>query len=103
MNLHSLATNWRRQVDSPFVPDEVRRAVEACAADLESFARDQDNALLSPKEAAKECGLKPATIRKRLSDGRLPNEGGKGRPKVRRAALRQAMSDGVANRLELVR
>lgn len=95
-----LAAEWRERVASPFVPVDVRRAVEACAHELEAAVVERENELLSPKEAAAETGLAPATIRKRLSTGKLPNEGSPNRPRVRRRDLYE--STGVARRLRVV-
>lgn len=103
MSASDLAAKWRLEVSSPFITTEVRQAVRACAADLEKWVRDEENALLTPKEASLECGLAPATIRKKLANGVLPNEGGPHRPRVRRRVLKEALSKQVARKLEVVR
>lgn len=102
MNLAELPTRWRQRAFDPFVPEAVRAAVQACADDLEGALRDRDNALLSPKEAAHECGRSEATIRKWLGNGELVNEGKPGRPKVRRRVLMEKVTPAVARTLRAI-
>lgn len=62
-------------------------ALETCAAELERAEREYVVEELTLEQAAVELGLKADTVGRLLRDGKIPNAGGKGRPRVRRCDL----------------
>jgi hypothetical protein len=91
-NIRLVLVRWWREAHNPLFSSEVQAAFNVCARELQEAMSEHDDAMLSPKEAARECRWTVGTIRKMLADGRLPNEGSPGRPKVRRKALQDAVN-----------
>jgi hypothetical protein len=87
--LTQLAAGWREEAAL------YRRRGQANLADLiESLARDLDAALQADRlqvltlgEASKESGLSYSALEKAVRDGRIPNAGRPGRPRIRRSDL----------------
>lgn len=89
--LASLLDSWREEVALYEKRGLVESAafLRSCIKDVETWWAVSESELLTANQAAAEMGLKPSTIRARWRDGRLPNEGGAGRPRVRRGTLRE--------------
>ena len=66
-----------------------RRAValESCAAELEATLRERDETTLSLTEAARESGYSADHLGRLVRDGRIPNAGRPGAPRIARSHL----------------
>jgi hypothetical protein len=61
--------------------------LEACAAQLESAAREHALEALTLDEARNESGYSYSALQKMVASGELENVGNKGSPRVRRGDL----------------
>lgn len=61
--------------------------LEACADALERALGEHDNEPLTIPQAATETGLSESHLYRVVSEGRVPNAGRKGRPRIRRRDL----------------
>lgn len=91
----SLVERWRERADDPFVPDPVRRAVEACAEDVAGWTRVE----LTVAEAALETGRSESTVRRWIDAGRIPKVRGSAVLRVRRCDLCGVTDDSEAERI----
>lgn len=89
MTVRVLLAEWRADAERlrRYGAEGEARAVEACAAALETALRAQAEELMSLTEAAHESGYAPDTLGRMIRDGRLANHGTRRRPRVRRADL----------------
>ena len=62
-------------------------ALETCAASLETALRDRDETTLSLTEAARESGYTADHLGRLVRDGRIPNAGRPGAPRIARVHL----------------
>ena len=95
-----LAHKWRARAgesrdaaqngDSPAmqgVYKEIAGREERCANELDAAVVKWQNEELTIKQAAEESGYDEEVLRRAVRDGRIPNAGRKGSPKIRRADL----------------
>ena len=57
-------------------------ALEACAAQLEATLRERDEATLTLTDAARESGYSTDHLGRLVRDGRIPNAGRPGTPRI---------------------
>lgn len=60
---------------------------EVCAAQIEAVVREADDDLLTLRAAARESGFSPDHLGRLLRQGRIPNAGRRGSPRIRRGDL----------------
>ena len=83
-SVEGLPANWRRQAK------ELRRyggetpatALESCAAELEATLVERDETTLSLVEAARESGYSSDHLGRLVRDGKIPNAGRPGAPRI---------------------
>ena len=88
--LPELAATWRtRAAELRRIADAegAARALESAAADLDATLAAESDRLLTIREAAALSGRAPETLRKAIRQGRIPNAGRAGRPRVRSGDL----------------
>lgn len=79
--------------------DQIANLVESLAKELERFDRERQLEALTLEEAASESGYSYSALEKMVRDGRVPNAGSRGRPRIQRQDLprkpvrRTAVSD----------
>lgn len=87
--MHPLAEKWRREAkeyqDRGLIPSA--EMLRALATELDTYEENYDNELLTLDEAAKESGYSKDHLSLLISQGKLPNAGKKGAPRVRRRDL----------------
>ena len=76
-SVEALPATWR----TPAV------ALESCAAELEATLRERDETTLSLTEAARESGYSADHLGRLVRDGRIPNAGRPGAPRIARSHL----------------
>ena len=62
-------------------------ALESCAAELEATLQERDETTLSLTEAARESGYSTDHLGRLVRDGRIPNAGRPGAPRIARSIL----------------
>ena len=62
-------------------------ALESCAAELEATLRERDQTTLSLTEAARESGYSADHLGRLVRDGKIPNTGRPGAPRIARSHL----------------
>ncbi len=73
-------------------------ALESCAAELETTLRERDETTLSLTEAARESGYSADHLGRLVRDGKIPNVGRPGAPRITRRHLpRKRMAQVPAN------
>ena len=93
----TLPPTWRARADEleRFAP-AAAEAFRAAADELEEAIRTAGDATLTLAEASMESGLAERTLRQHVAEGKLPNAGRKGAPRIRRADLpKRARSNGA--------
>lgn len=86
---HPLAEKWRQEADR----DEQRGLRDAAAMgrhfadELEAYEENYDNAILTLDEAASESGYSKDHLSLLILQGKLPNAGKKGAPRIARRDL----------------
>ena len=60
-------------------------ALESCAAELEATLRERDETTLSLTEAARESGYSADHLGRLVRDGKIPNTGRPGAPRIARS------------------
>ncbi len=86
---HPLAEKWRQDADR----DEKRGLRDAAAMgrhfadELEAYEADYENEILTLDQAAAESGYSKDHLSLLITQGKLPNAGKKGAPRVRRRDL----------------
>lgn len=63
------------------------RLLDAIIAELDEVSRCGTEPLLNLTQAARECGYSPDALGRMVRDGRIPNHGRRGAPKVLRSDL----------------
>ncbi len=86
-SLLALSKAWRTRARTirRYGGDTQAVALEACAADLEAALRQRDDTTLTLIEAARESGYSADHLGRLVREGKIPNAG---RPGVPRIALR---------------
>jgi hypothetical protein len=78
---------------------EQAEVLESCADELERAVKLYETEELSLPEASRETGYTYAALQRMMSEGRLPNAGEPGKPRVRRADLPRKPGRGPTLRL----
>ena len=81
-----LLERWRIEAAScrRFGAEPTALAVERCAKDLEEWAKTRDLEALTLAEATTESGLSYSALQRAVREGRIPNAGTPGHPRIRR-------------------
>ena len=84
-----LPAEWRDQAEGlrQFGADAQAKAVDRCADHLEEVLRQEGDALLKLPEAAEESGYSSDHIGRLIREGRIPNAGRPGAPRIARRDL----------------
>lgn len=87
--LYDLADHWEAIGDclSEYGPDESAECLENAARDLREAVRRGMNEPLTLQEAAEESGYSRDRLGTLVRDGKLPNAGEPGSPRIRRRDL----------------
>ena len=83
-SVEGLLANWRRQAKSlrRYGGDTPAAALERCAADLESTLVERDETTFSLVEASRESGYSADHLGRLVRDGKIPNAGRPGAPRI---------------------
>lgn len=89
MTPRELATQWRTDAELfARYGDEARALICRTHADeLDKALQDEQGAVLSLSDAARESGYSPDRLRHLVAAGSIPNAGRKGAPRIRRGDL----------------
>ena len=84
-----LPAEWRAQAEGlrQFGADAQAKAVDRCADHLEEVLRQEGDALLTLPEAAEESGYSSDHIGRLVREGKIPNAGRPGAPRIARRDL----------------
>ena len=93
-----LPAEWRDQAEGlrQFGADAQAKAVDRCADHLEEVLRQEGDALLTLPEAAEESGYSSDHIGRLIREGRIPNAGRPGAPRIARRDLPLKATEGDA-------
>ena len=82
--IEGLPAKWRRQAKSlrRYGGDTPAAALERCAADLEAALVERDETTFSLVEAARESGYSADHLGRLVRDGKIPNAGRPGAPRI---------------------
>ena len=85
----SLPGAWRKRAKAlrRYGGDTPAVALDRCADDLEATLRERDETTLSLVEAAMESGYSADHLGRLVRDGKIPNAGRPGAPRIARAHL----------------
>ena len=88
-SVETLPATWRRQAKAlrRYGGETPAVALESCAAELETTLRERDETTLSLTEAARESGYSADHLGRLVRDGRIPNVGRPGAPRIARKHL----------------
>ena len=88
-SLDRLATQWRSEAETLRTRGATAQAVllESCADELESALQQQHDELLNLTQASRVSGYSREHLGRLLKEGRIPNAGQPGAPKIRRGSL----------------
>ncbi len=88
-SVEALPATWRTQAKAlrRYGGDTPAVALESCAAELETTLRERDETTLSLTEAARESGYSADHLGRLVRDGRIPNAGRPGAPRIARSHL----------------
>ncbi len=88
-SVEALPATWRRQAKAlrRYGGDTPAVALESCAAELEATLRERDETTLSLTEAARESGYSADHLGRLVRDGKIPNAGRPGAPRIARSHL----------------
>ena len=88
-SVETLPVTWRTQAKAlrRYGGDTPAVALESCAAELEATLRKRDETTLSLTEAARESGYSADHLGRLVRDGRIPNTGRPGAPRIARRHL----------------
>ena len=84
-----LPAEWRTQAEGlrQFGADAQAKAVDRCANCLEEALLQEGDALLTLPEAAEESGYSADHLGRLIRDGKVPNAGRRGAPRIARRDL----------------
>lgn len=89
MRINGLIENWL--ANAPLFREHgqegIAVAYERCAEDLRDALRTEEEEILTIKQAASETGYSEGHLRRLVGDGKIPNAGRKGSPKIARRDL----------------
>ena len=80
---------WRKQAKTlrEYGGETPAVAIESCAAQLEEALRNRDEATLTLTDAARESGYSADHLGRLVRDGKIPNAGRPGAPRIARRHL----------------
>ncbi len=99
--IEGLPAKWRRQAKSlrRYGGDTPAAALERCAADLEAALVERDETTFSLVEAARESGYSADHLGRLVRDGKIPNAGRPGAPRIAHKDLPRKASAPAEPRL----
>ncbi len=82
--IEGLPANWRRQAKSlrRYGGETPATAIERCADDLEATLVERDEATFSLVEASRESGYSADHLGRLVREGKIPNAGRPGAPRI---------------------
>ena len=88
-SVEALPTNWRKRAKAlrRYASESPAVALERCADELEDTLRERDETTFSLVEAARESGYTADHLGRLVRDGRIPNAGRPGAPRIARRDL----------------
>ena len=88
-SVRSLPDAWRRRAGKlrRYGAETSAIALEACAEELETVLRERDETTLSLTDAARESGYSADHLGRLVRDGKIPNAGRPGAPRIARRHL----------------
>ena len=88
-SVETLPATWRTQAKAlrRYGGETPAVALESCAAELEATLRERDETTLSLTEAARESGYSADHLGRLVRDGKIPNTGRPGAPRIARSHL----------------
>ncbi len=88
-SVEGLPANWRQQAKAlrRYGGETPAVAIERCADDLEATLVERDETTLPLVEAARESGYSADHLGRLVRDGRIPNAGRPGAPRIARIHL----------------
>ena len=88
-SVEGLPANWRRKAKAlrRYGGETPAVVLDRCAEDLESTLRERDETTLSIVEAARESGYSADHLGRLVRDGKIPNAGRPGAPRIARVHL----------------
>ena len=88
-SVEGLPADWRKQAKAlrRFGGETPAIAIERCADDLEATLVERDETTYSLVEAARESGYSADHLGRLVRDGRIPNAGRPGAPRIARVDL----------------
>jgi hypothetical protein len=97
MGVEALAQRWRGEAMllRRRGADAQATALESCASELEEEGGRLALEALTLEQAAEESGYSYHALQKMVANGRLPNAGGRHRPRIRRRDLPKKPSTGL--------
>ena len=98
--MEGLPVTWRKQAQAlrRYGGETPAVALESCAAELEDTLQERDETTLSLTEAARESGYSADHLGRLVRDGKIPNVGRPGAPRIGRRHLpRKRMAQVPAN------
>ena len=83
-SVENLPADWRRRAKSlrRYGGETPATAIERCAADLEATLVERDETTFSLVEAARESGYSADHLGRLVRDGKIPNAGRPGAPRI---------------------
>jgi hypothetical protein len=88
-SVESLPADWRKRAKAlrRYASELPAVALERCADELEDTLRERDETTFSLVEAARESGYTADHLGRLVRDGRIPNAGRPGAPRIARRDL----------------
>ena len=88
-SVETLPATWRRQAKAlrRYGGETPAVVLDRCAADLEDTLRERDETTLSLTQAARESGYSADHLGRLVRDGKIPNAGRPGAPRIARRHL----------------
>ena len=100
-SLNALSTTWRARASELrtwAAADGPARALEQCAEQLDRALQITESEVLTIGQAALESGYSTEQLRRLIRQGRLPNSGRSGSPRLRRADLPRRTQSRIVGR-----
>ncbi len=88
-SVETLPATWRRQAKAlrRYGGETPAVVLDRCAADLEDTLRERDETTLSLTQAARESGYSADHLGRLVREGKIPNAGRPGAPRIARRNL----------------
>jgi len=94
-SVHSLREAWLRQAEAlrRYGGGNLAIVLERCADELEATLRERDETTLTLTDAARESGYTREHLGRLVRDGKIPNAGRPGAPRIARRHLPRKHQD----------